>query len=166
TTSAEVDAARLDAVGRGLQHLQRHRLVEAARARGAPGHDPLAGQRAADEHGLATVEAGNATAVVAQVEDVGGERGLVESGHVAKAARTRPRIVADALRPAARARRRRATSASSFRRTGTTSRTGRWRSTASRRPRGSATPTPGACWPPRSRDTPRVRRGSGRPPPC
>src|SRR3546814_21095854 len=50
------------------------------------------------EHGLAGVAAGGAAAVWAQVEEVGGERRLVESGHVAEAARTGPRIVADAPR--------------------------------------------------------------------
>src|SRR5690606_17472732 len=104
-------------------------------------HDPLARQRAGDEHGLAAVAAGDATAIVAQVEYFGGKRRLVESGHVAEAGYAGPRIVADAVgaRPdglsgpqvgawprSAASRRRRAlprpTSASSCRRTGTTSR--------------------------------------------
>src|SRR5690606_711058 len=121
-----------------------------------------------DEHGLAGFEAGDATAVVAQVEDVGGERGLVESGHVAKAACTGPRIVADAQAPPAMAGdvARCPTSASSRRPTGTTNPTGRLRIMSWQSPCGSVTPIPGACWLPQFCGRRRARRGSGRPRPC
>src|SRR5690606_17719950 len=78
---AEVRAARLHPVRRGLQHLEGAGLVEAAAAGGGFGQHRLAGQRAGDEHGLAVLAAGDATAVVAEVEDAGLEGGTVESGH-------------------------------------------------------------------------------------
>src|SRR5690606_35377343 len=85
TAGAEMRAARQHAVRRGFQHFQGAGLVEAAAARGQLGDHRLPGQRAGDEDGLAVLAAGDAAAVVAEVEDLDLERGTVESGHVAGA---------------------------------------------------------------------------------
>jgi hypothetical protein len=79
---SEVRAARLHALRRGLQHLHRARLVEVAALAGLLGHHHLARQRAGNEGDLAAlaVAAGDAAAIVAEVEDFGLEGGLVEAG--------------------------------------------------------------------------------------
>src|SRR5690606_17873314 len=93
---AEVRAARLDPVRRGLQHLQGAGLVEMAIAAGALGPDPLARQPALDEHRLALGIAADAATVMAQVMDIEFED-LVKlaagTGH-GTARRNGPRIVA------------------------------------------------------------------------
>ena len=74
---------------RGLQHLQRARLVEMAAAGCLFGHHHLTGQGAADEGNLAALAftAGDTATIMAEVEDLGLERGTVGagagSGHVA-----------------------------------------------------------------------------------
>ena len=81
----EMRAARRDPIRRGLQHVQRARFVEMAVLGGLLGHHPLARQRAGHEHGLAALArrggpAGDAPAVVGQVEDLGFKGGLVDAG--------------------------------------------------------------------------------------
>src|SRR5690606_36997882 len=83
---AEMGAARLDAVGRGLQHLERGGLVETARTRCLAHHHPFARQRIGDEHGLAALAARHAAPVMAQVVDLEFEGRLVDPGHVSSAA--------------------------------------------------------------------------------
>src|SRR5690606_6575248 len=181
---AEVRATRLDAVRRGPQHLQRLRLVEAAAARSLLHAHAFARQRAGDEHGLARVggafgAAGDAAAVVAEVEDLELEGGLVDAGHGWGACGARDWGTGKRGIKATRALRAAnskgslpcspfpvpgrpwvgPTSASRCRRTGTTSRCARWRSTAARTRRGSATPTPGGRWRPRPRGTRPCGRG-------
>ena len=77
---AEMRAARLNAVGRGNQHLQGAAFVEMAVAAGLFDPDGFAGKRAGDEDRLALAVADPA-AVVAQVGDVQVEgRTLLETG--------------------------------------------------------------------------------------
>ena len=82
-------AARGHPLRRGLYDLDGPGFIEMTIARGRLGGHHLTGQRAGDEGDLATlaVAAGNATAVMAEVEDVGLEGSTVEagagSGHVA-----------------------------------------------------------------------------------
>src|SRR5690606_4411659 len=84
---AEVGAARVHPVGRGLQHFEHAGLVEAALATGLLHAHALARERAGDEHRLAGVRvavrpAGDAAAVVAQIGDVEFEGGLVDAGQI------------------------------------------------------------------------------------
>src|SRR5690606_24733121 len=84
---AEVGAARVHPVGRGLQHFEHAGLVEAALAAGLLHAHALARERAGDEHRLAGVRvavrpAGDAAAVVAQIGDVEFEGGLVDAGQI------------------------------------------------------------------------------------
>src|SRR5690606_1834929 len=67
---SEVRAARYDAVGRGYDHFVAGCLIEAAMLLANRGPDPLDGQRARDEHGLA-IKAGHTLAIVAQAIDDG-----------------------------------------------------------------------------------------------
>ncbi|MNM45538.1 hypothetical protein D3C81_564640 [compost metagenome] len=89
-THAEMRATRFHAMRRCLHHFNRAGLIEMTALAGLLGHHRFLRQGATDESDLATltVTAGNATAIVAQVEDVRLERRLVYaggsgSGHVA-----------------------------------------------------------------------------------
>ena len=88
-TDAEVRAARLHSLRRGREYLHGLRLVEVAALAGLLGHHRLTRQCAGDEGDLAALAftAGDAAAIMAEVEDVGLERSLVYagtgSGHVA-----------------------------------------------------------------------------------
>ena len=81
----EMRATGRDAIRRGFQHLERLGFVETARARGLLDHHRLALQRAGNEHGLALMRtpfaAGDAAAIVAEVEDAGLERRLIDACH-------------------------------------------------------------------------------------
>ena len=79
-------ATRFDPVVRGDQHLSVFASSKAAVAAGLLRHHGFSRQRTGHEHGLARVRvafgtAGDAAAVVAEVEDVEPERRQVESGH-------------------------------------------------------------------------------------
>ena len=86
---AEMRAARCDALGRGLEHLEQLAVVVLAVPPRAPEADALARQRAGDEHGLAAVH--DALAFVRERADRARlRRGLIRGCDPAPRAPRRP----------------------------------------------------------------------------